>query len=257
MNISDFTKTAAQIRREILTGIQWAGSGHPGGSLSAVEVLLYLHAIEMQPEDKFILDKAHCVPALYAIWSGLGLEGYATLRTIGSAFQGHTSTRHTPRAVTPGGSLGQGLAVACGLALGKRLKGEEGRVFVMVGDGGWQEGITAEALRFAAHHMLSNLTVILDYNKLQSDALVEDVMAIHPAEEATVVGFEVFECDGHNFDSIRQAFSLARLSEYAPQLVIAHTVKGKGVSYMEGNPAWHGSVVMTTEQLEAALEELS
>lgn len=248
-----------EIRRLLLEAIYHAGSGHPGGSLSCVEILVWLYFHQMGKDDTFILSKGHAAPALYAAWVAMGKYEKSELmglRKLGSSAQGHPSFLHTPDCVASTGSLGQGLSTAVGIALGKKRTGQPGQIYVLIGDGEMQEGIVWECLIIASHHKLTNLTVILDYNKMQSDALNSEISELEPlAEKVRSFGFAPILVNGHDLDEF-EAVNVAQLWE-APKFVIAHTVKGQGVSYMANDPAWHGSVTLTAGQLDQALKELA
>lgn len=262
----DLEQIAKQARRNLLRSIHQATSGHPGGSLSCVEILTWLYCREMRPQpydptnpnrDRFILSKGHGCPALYSIWAELGLideTEYLELRQLGSRLQGHPSVTHLPLVETSTGSLGQGFSVAVGMALGQQRQGNGARTYVLLGEGDLHEGIAAEAARFAGYYKLSNLIAVLDYNKWQSDK--HSVLMINPVEEFIAYGWEVFVCDnGHDFGWLVVAFRQKAIRE-RPLLIVAHTVKGEGVSWMEDKPEFHGSLTLSDEQLEAALEEL-
>jgi transketolase len=259
---------ARAIRRDSLVAIHAARSGHPGGSLSCADLLAHLFGQELEGlgtddpgRDRFILSKGHAAPALYAAAAGVGLadpELLTTLRQPGSPFQGHPDLRFAPWVETSTGSLGQGFSVGVGLALGLRHQGLAGRVYVVLGDGELQEGEVWEAAMSAAHFGLANLCAVVDYNKLQSDAANEQIMRLEPLDERwRSFGWHVVELDGHDPGEIAAAFVEARATGDRPTVLIAHTVKGKGVSTMEGIPAWHGSVTLRDEELAAALEELA
>ena len=260
-------KLANQIRRDVIEMIYQAGSGHPGGSLSCADILAYLFATELKGafedpnRDRFILSKGHACPALY---SALSYKGYIgrdelwTFRKVGSRLQGHPSVRHVPQCETSTGSLGQGFAVGGGIALGLRHRGSQGRVYVMLGDGELQEGIVWETAMSAGHRGLHNLCAIVDYNKLQSDDLNEVIMGLEPMyAKWEAFNWNVIAINGHNWQSIEEAFTRARENKIKPSVIIAHTVKGKGVDYMERVPRWHGSVTLTDEQYQEAMRCLS
>jgi transketolase len=259
---------ARAIRRDSLVAIHAAQSGHPGGSLSCADVLARLFGQELRglggddpARDRFVLSKGHAAPALYAAAAGVGLadrELLTTLRRPGSPFQGHPDRRFAPWVETSTGSLGQGFSVAIGLALGLRHQGLPARVYALLGDGELQEGEVWEAAMSASHFGLANLCAVVDYNKLQSDATNAEIMALEPlGDRWRSFGWHVVELDGHDHDEVAAAFDEARTTLDRPTVLIAHTVKGKGVSYMEGIPAWHGSVALRDEELAAALEELA
>lgn len=245
-----------------------AGSGHPGGSLSCADVLvaLYFRVLRVDPgrpdwpdRDRFVLSKGHACPALYAVLAERGffpVEDLWTLRRLGSPLQGHPDMRKTPGVEASTGSLGQGLSIGLGMALAARLDGAAWRVYVMLGDGEIQEGQVWEAAMAAAHYRVDNLTAILDWNGLQIDGPNDEVMSIQPvAEKWRAFGWEVGEVDGHRFPEILQALRWARSVRGRPAIVLARTVKGRGVSFMEGQVDWHGKAP-SPSQLEQALAEL-
>jgi transketolase len=259
--------TARAIRRDALVAIHAAQSGHPGGCLSAADLLAHLFRSELRGlgsddpgRDRFVLSKGHAAPALYAAAAAVGLADPAlltTLRQPGSPFQGHPDLRFAPWVETSTGSLGQGFSVGVGLALGLRHQGLAGRVYALLGDGELQEGEVWEAAMSAAHFGLANLCAVVDYNKLQSDATNEQIMRLEPLDERwRAFGWHVVELDGHDLDAIAAAFAEARATGDRPTVLLAHTIKGKGVSVMENVPAWHGSVALRDEELAAALEEI-
>jgi len=257
-----------EVRRQALTSIFHAGSGHPGGSLSSVDVLVALFTRYGSRRQKngdvdgsVILSKGHACPALYAVGSVLGVisKGDITrLRKLGSALQGHPHVGCVPWVETSTGSLGQGFSVAIGMAMGFRHQGDPSRVYVMLGDGELQEGEVWEGAMCASHYKLDNLCAIVDYNKLQSDDYIENIMGLEPLRAKwEAFNWNVLEIDGHNFEQIEHAFVTAKESKGRPTVIVAHTIKGKGVSFMEGVPTWHGSVKLRPEELEQALRELS
>ena len=269
ISLDEFRQSANRIRRNAIAGIYYAGSGHPGGSLSGVDVLTYLwkqelRGISKSPDDlardRFVLSKGHACPALYATAAEAGLVPFsllAGLRKLGSPLQGHPHVLDTPWVETSTGSLGQGFSVAIGMALGLRHLGGTGRVYVMLGDGELQEGEVWEGAMCAAHHRLDNLCGVVDYNKMQSDDLNANIMGLEPLRDKwQSFGWHVVEIDGHDFDQISRAFGKARETKGQPTMIIAHTVKGKGVSFMEGSPLWHGSVMLTSENLARSLRDL-
>jgi len=266
---AELKEIARKARIDALTMIYHAGSGHPGGSLSAMDALCWLFFREMRrqpgapdwPErDRFVLSKGHACPALYAVarWAGDIPPGeLRSFRKIGGALQGHPHAAATPWAETSTGSLGQGFSFAIGAALGLRHRGMPGRVFAMLGDGELQEGEIWEGAMFAAHHRLNRLCAILDYNKMQSDDLNENIMGLEPlAAKWRAFGWRTLEIDGHDFDQIADALAEFNEASERPTMIIAHTIKGKGVGYMEGVPTWHGSVKLTEDDLRAALADL-
>lgn len=258
-----------QARVDLLTMIYHAGSGHPGGSLSAVDLIAWLYARVMRhdpqnpqdPErDRFILSKGHACPALYAIAAAHGyipLSEMASFRKLNGLLQGHTHVGATPWAETSTGSLGQGFSTAIGIALGLRHQEIEARTYVMLGDGELQEGEVWEGAMFSAHHRLDRLCAIIDYNKMQSDDLNANIMGLEPlADKWRAFGWHVIEINGHEFPEMEEAFDGALATKGKPTVIMAHTIKGKGVSYMEGQPTWHGSVKLTDDNLKDALSDL-
>ncbi len=254
------------IRREILRMIHKAGSGHPGGSLSLAEILLYLYWKEMRirPEepqwadrDRLVLSKGHGAPALYAVLAHRGFfpkEKLGQLRKYGSGLEGHPHMQSLPGLDCSTGSLGQGLGIAAGLALGLRLRARDSRVFCILGDGELQEGSIWESAMSSAANAQKNLVAIVDRNMVQLDDAVQNVMPIDPlAEKWKAFGWTVTECDGHDFEDLHSAL---KTEHPGPLVVIAHTVKGKGVSFMENSALWHGSAP-SDEELERALGELT
>ncbi|RJQ54579.1 MAG: transketolase [Actinobacteria bacterium] len=246
-----------------------AGSGHPGGSLSAADVVaaLYFNVMDHRPadpawpdRDRFVLSKGHAAPVLYAALAEAGyfpVQELATLRCYGSILQGHPDMCKTPGVEICSGSLGQGLAAACGMATAAKMDTASWRVYAMIGDGESQEGEIWESSMFAAHYGLDNLTCVLDYNRLQIDGRVEEVMSIDcPKEKWASFGWNVLEIDGHDFPQILAAFDEARGVAGKPTMIVANTVKGKGVSFMENQVDFHGKAP-TEEQRRAALEELA
>jgi transketolase len=260
---------ARKIRMHSLAAIFHATSGHPGGALSCADLMACLYGAEMNVwpsgiddplRDRFVLSKGHAAPALYAAGAQFGfcdkIEALA-LRKLGSKFQGHPHVLDLPWVETSTGSLGQGFSVAMGMALGLKLQKLEPRVYTMLGDGELQEGEVWEAAMAAAHHKLDNLCAIIDYNKLQSDNTNDAIMRLEPlAAKWSAFGWAVTEIDGHDIPAILHAFRSAAVTTGAPSVIIAHTVKGKGVPYMENIPTWHGSVKMTRQQTEEALQAL-
>lgn len=265
--------TARRLRVEILDALARAGSGHPGGSLSALEIILTLYSGEMRydPEnpswderDRFVLSKGHGVPALYAVMAERGyfpMEKLKTLRELGSPLQGHPANALLPGIEASTGSLGQGLSVAQGIALAGKLRGQgkdpAWRVYALCGDGEFQEGQIWEVAMSAPHLGVSNLTCFLDWNKGQIDGLVEDVMPYMPVQEKwESFGWHVVSIDGHDVTQIRDALDKARAETERPTLIVADTIKGKGVSFMESDTVgWHGKAP-SAEQLDKAKREL-
>jgi transketolase len=256
-------------RRHTIASIYRATSGHPGGALSCADILACLFGAEMNLwpasvndpyRDRFVLSKGHACPALYAIAAYHGFcdpKESLNLRKLGSPFQGHPHVRDLPWVETSTGSLGQGFSVAIGMALGMKMQKMRARTYVVLGDGEMQEGEVWEAAMCAAHHKLDNLCAIIDYNKMQSDATNDAIMRLEPlADKWRAFGWTVFEIDGHNVPEILSTLHLAASTKSRPTVLIAHTLKGKGVPYMEGSPAWHGSVKLTREQSVDALTAL-
>jgi transketolase len=268
-SLHELRRLAVRMRIEILKMITAAGSGHPGGSLSEVELLLalYFRVLRHDPRnpqwrerDRFVLSKGHGCPALYAVLAEAGYidpELLPTLRKLGSPLQGHPDKRFLPVLEASTGSLGQGISIGNGMALAAKLDKLDYHTFVMVGDGEIQEGQNWEAAMFASHHKLSNFTVIVDYNKQQLDGFLKDILEVKPlAEKFRSFGWNPIEIDGHKFEEVIPALEQARAnSSDKPTAIIAHTIKGKGVSFMENNPKWHG-VAPKPEELAAALKEL-
>lgn len=264
---------ARRIRQLSIVSIFHAGSGHPGGSLSAAEMLACLYGAELNvtrdsfkpgaldnARDRFILSKGHAVPALYAAGAVQGFIDpplLKDLRRFGSPLQGHPHVGDTPFVETSTGSLGQGFSVGVGIAIGLRHQKIPARTYVMVGDGELQEGEVWEAAMCAAHQRLDNLCVLIDYNKLQSDDTNANICALEPlADKWYAFGWNVLEIDGHDICAILDALATAGAHEGQPTVILAHTVKGKGVSYMENGPAWHGSVKLSEDDTRRALSEL-
>lgn len=266
--MTDWPALARRVRRHIVRMIGEAGSGHPGGSLSCADILvaLYFGALRIDPRrpewserDRFVLSKGHACPALYAVLAERGffpLDDLWTLRRLGSPLQGHPDMRKTPGVEASTGSLGQGLSVGLGMALAARLDRADWRVYVLLGDGEIQEGQVWEAAMAAAHYRADNLTAIVDWNGLQIDGPNDQVMSIRPlAEKWRAFGWEVREIDGHDFAQILAGLAWAREVKGRPAILLARTVKGKGVSFMEGQVDWHGKAP-SREEMERALAEL-
>lgn len=265
----DLLKTKAKaIRRSIIEMLYEAGSGHPGGSLSAADILtvLYFHEMKVDPEnpkwqerDRFVLSKGHAAPVLYAALAEKGFfpkDELKKLRKMEAMLQGHPDMKGTPGVEMSTGSLGQGFASSCGMALAGKIDKKDYRVYALLGDGELQEGIIWETAMAAAHHKLDNLTAILDYNKLQIDGPNAEVMGVHPVvEKFQAFGWHVIEIDGHSFDEIINAFEEARNTKGKPTMIVANTIKGKGVSFMENAVDWHGNAPKK-DDAERALEEI-
>ncbi|NLS44968.1 MAG: transketolase [Firmicutes bacterium] len=259
---------ANRIRLNTIKSITTAGSGHPGGSLSVVDILatLYFKVMKIDPKDhkwpdrdRFIMSKGHAAPALYAALAEAGFipeDELLTLRKLGSRLQGHPSMRHVPGIEMSTGSLGQGLSTANGMALAARLDKKPTRVYVILGDGEVQEGQIWEASMTSVHQKLDNLMVFLDYNRLQIDGNVEDVKSFtEPAARWRAFGWHVLEIDGHDIPAIYSACEKARATKGKPTLAVAHTVKGKGVSFMENVVDWHGKAP-SQEQAKIAISRI-
>jgi transketolase len=265
---NQLSQTACRVRMGVIEGVYNAKSGHPGGSLSVSDLITYLYFKEMKvdPEqphmedrDRFVLSKGHCAPALYA---ALALKGFfpeselKSLRHLGALLQGHPDMKHIPGVDMTTGSLGQGISAACGMALAAKFKGEDYRVYTILGDGEIQEGQVWEASMFAAHRKLDNLTVIVDNNNLQIDGTIEEVCSPYPIDEKfKAFGFHVINIDGHDFDQIEAAIDEAKATKGKPTAIIAKTIKGKGVSFMENDGGWHGKAP-NEEQYNIAMNEL-
>ncbi len=264
----ELAKIACKVRMGIIEGTFNAKSGHPGGSLSITEILTYLYFNEMNvdPEnpamdsrDRFVLSKGHAAPALYSVMAQRGyfpVEELKTLRKVDSRLQGHPSMKCLPGIDISSGSLGQGISAACGMALGAKLKNADFRVYTILGDGEIEEGQVWEAAMYAAAKKLDNLVAFVDNNNLQIDGTVEEVNSPYPIpEKFAAFGWNVIEIDGHSYDDIEKALNDARACEGMPTAIIATTVKGKGVSFMENQINWHGSAP-NAEQYEVAMKEL-
>lgn len=259
---------ARRIRGHIVRMLAASGSGHPGGSLSAADILavLYFRAMRIDPanprwpeRDRFVLSKGHAAPVLYAALVEAGffpLETLPTLRQFGSILQGHPDMKKTPGVEMSTGSLGQGISAANGMALAGRLDKKDYRVYVLLGDGEIEEGEVWEAAMTSVHYRLDNLTAFLDYNHLQIDGRIEDVKSnTDPAGRFKAFGWHVLEIDGHDLDAIDEAIAQARATKGRPTMIVAHTTKGKGVSFMENQVGWHGAAPKP-EEAEKALREL-
>ena len=265
----ELQKTANEISKGIVTAVHAAKAGHPGGSLSATEAFTYLYFEEMDIDpkdpkkpgrDRFVLSKGHTAPGLYSTLANRGffpVEDLKTLRQIGSHLQGHPCIQHTPGIDMSSGSLGQGISTAVGMALSAKLSNDSYRVYTLLGDGEIQEGQVWEASMFAGHRKLDNLVVIVDNNGLQIDGRIEDVCSPYPiADKFRAFNFHVVEVeDGNDFDQLRAAFQEARKTKGMPTAIVMKTLKGKGVSYMEGKAGWHGKAP-NDEEYAIAMEEL-
>ncbi len=261
--------TAAKVRLGAVTGVFNAKSGHPGGSLSAADIFTYLYfrQLHIDPQnpkdpgrDRFVLSKGHCAPGLYATLAQRGYfspEELKKLRHIGAMLQGHPDMKGTPGVDMSTGSLGQGVSAAAGMALAAKMDGAGYRVYALLGDGEMQEGQVWEAAMFAAHRKLDNLCLIVDCNGLQIDGDVNQVAGIAPLDEKfRSFGFEALTADGHDFHSLEAAFDAAAACQGKPAVILAKTVKGKGVSFMENQAGWHGKAP-NQEQYDQAMAELN
>lgn len=268
LDVNGLKKQALASRKIILKMLTEAGSGHPGGSLSAIDIVTALYFSEMSHDpknagwserDHFVLGKGHGVPAVYATLAASGyfpVEECMSLRKLGSRLQGHPDRLRLPGIEASTGSLGQGLSIAQGYAMAARLDGKKSRVYCLIGDGESQEGQIWEAAMSISKYGLSNMCVILDENRYQIDGAVKDVMSLEPVlDKWRAFGFNTLEIDGHNMDEILGALKKARAETSRPTFIRAHTVKGKGVSFMENNNHWHG-VSPTKDELAKALKEL-
>jgi transketolase len=268
-NVRELEKICTRIRRHIVEMIGAAGSGHPGGSLSATEIVVTLFWDVMRHDpanpqwpdrDRIILSKGHAAPVLYAAMAECGytpVETLNTLRKLGSIYQGHPDRRFIPALEASTGSLGEGLSIAAGMGLAARWDKRPSRVYCVLGDGEIQEGQIWEAAMFCAFHKVDNVVAIVDYNRIQLDGFVKDVMEIEPlAAKWQAFGWHTIELDGHSVAALQSAFAEAASIKGKPTALIAHTVKGKGVSFMENNPKFHG-VAPTKEEVELALKELA
>ena len=244
---------ATLVRKGIIEGTHAAGCGHPGGSLSITDIVTYLYFAElnidvknpkMANRDRFVMSKGHAAPALYSVLANRGffpVEDLKTLRKTNSYLQGHPDMKGIPGVDMSTGSLGLGISAACGMALAAKINDESYRVYCAVGDGESEEGQVWEAAMFAAHYKLDNLTVFIDFNGLQIDGKVTDVMNPTPHDtKFEAFGWNVITIDGHNFEEIENAVNAAKACKGKPTAIIANTVKGKGVSFMEGKASWHG-----------------
>ncbi len=265
---SELSEIARQIRIGIIEAVHSAKSGHPGGSLSIADVLAYLYNEEMnidpkkpkwEDRDRLVLSKGHCAPGLYAALANRGyfpVEDLKTFRHTTSYLQGHPDMKHTPGVDMSSGSLGQGASVSCGMALASKIDNHSRRIYAILGDGETQEGEVWEAAMFAGHYKLSNLCWLIDFNGLQIDGAITDVMNPTPYDKKfDAFGWNVVECDAHDFDSIEAAYKAARACTDKPTVIISHSTKGKGVSFMENQASWHGAAP-NDEQYEIAMNDL-
>ena len=268
MNKLELMKMANEIRKDIITAVHSAKSGHPGGSLSAADIYTYLYFEELNIDpkdprkadrDRFVLSKGHTAPGYYATLANRGffpVEDLKTLRKVGSYLQGHPDMKHIPGVDMSSGSLGQGISAAVGMAISAKLSNDSYRVYTLVGDGEIQEGQVWEAAMLAGHRKLDNLVVIVDNNNLQIDGPINEVNSPYPIDKKfEAFNFHVINIDGHDFDAIDAAFKEAKATKGQPTAIIAKTVKGKGVSFMENQVSWHGSAP-NDEQYEVAMADL-
>lgn len=268
MTNQELKETAVEIRKGIVTAVHSAASGHPGGSLSAADIFTYLYFEEMnidpkdpkkEDRDRLVLSKGHVAPGLYATLAQRGYfpkEDLKTLRHTGSYLQGHPDMKHIPGVDMSSGSLGQGLSAAVGMALAGKMKKKDYRVYAVTGDGEIQEGQIWEAAMFAGARKLDNLVVIVDNNNLQIDGAVSDVCSPYPIDKKfEAFNFHVINIDGNDFDEIRAALKEARETKRMPTAIIAKTIKGKGVSFMEDQAGWHGKAP-NDEEYRIAMDEL-
>ena len=268
MDILRLQKTAVSVRKGIIEAVHSAKAGHPGGSLSAADIFTYLYFEEMhidpkEPKnpdrDRFVLSKGHTAPGLYATLANRGyfpVEDLKTLRKLGSYLQGHPDMKHIPGVDMSSGSLGQGLSCAVGMALGAKLKKKDYRVYALCGDGEIEEGQIWEAAMFAGHRKLDNMVVIIDNNNLQIDGSIDEVCSPYPIDKKfEAFNFHVINVNGNDFDDLDRAFKEARNTKNMPTAIIAHTLKGKGVSFMENSVEWHGKAP-NDEEYAIAMEDL-
>ncbi|MBE6072641.1 MAG: transketolase [Clostridium butyricum] len=268
MNKLKLMKKANDIRKDIVTAVHSAKAGHPGGSLSAADIYTYLYFEEMNIDpvkpkkvdrDRFVLSKGHAAPGYYSALAERGffpVEDLKTLRHTGAYLQGHPDMKHTPGVDMSSGSLGQGISAAVGMAISAKLYGDNYRVYTLLGDGEIQEGQVWEAAMLAGHRNLDNLVVIVDNNNLQIDGYISDVNSPYPIDKKfEAFNFHVINIDGHDFDQIDAAFKEAKATKGMPTAIIAKTVKGKGVSFMEDKAAWHGAAP-NDEQYAIAMADL-
>ncbi|MCI6059893.1 MAG: transketolase [Dorea sp.] len=268
MNKLELMKTANEVRKGIIAAVHSAKSGHPGGSLSAADIYTYLYFEEMNidPEDpkkadrdRFVLSKGHTAPGYYSALANRGffpVEDLTTLRKVGSYLQGHPDMKHIPGVDMSSGSLGQGISAAVGMAVSAKLSGDDYRVYTLLGDGEIQEGQVWEAAMLAGFRKLDNLVVIVDNNNLQIDGPIDEVNSPYPIDKKfEAFNFHVININGNDFDEIDAAFKEARATKGQPTAIIAKTVKGKGVSFMENQVAWHGSAP-NDEQYAVAMADL-
>lgn len=267
--ITELKRIATNVRKSAITAVHAANSGHPGGSLSIADVLtlLYFEVMNVDPKnpknpdrDRFVLSKGHCAPGLYGVLAERGFfpkEDIKTFRKTGSYLQGHPDMKGVPGVDMSSGSLGQGISAANGMALAGKIDGKSYRVYTILGDGELEEGQVWEAAMYAPHYKLDNLTAFVDFNGLQIDGDISKVMNPLPIDEKfKSFGWHVIVCDGHDFEAMLCAINEAKETKGKPTMIILKTIKGKGVSFMENNPAWHGSAP-NDEQYQQAMDELN
>lgn len=268
MNKLELQKTAVEVRKGIVEGVHAAKAGHPGGSLSAADIFTYLYFEEMNIDpknpkdpdrDRFVLSKGHTAPGLYSTLANRGyfpVEDLLTLRHTGSYLQGHPDMKHIPGVDMSSGSLGQGVSAACGMALAGKLNKKDYRVYALCGDGEIEEGQIWEAAMFAGFRKLDNLCVIVDNNNLQIDGAIDEVCSPYPIDKKfEAFNFHVININGNDFDELKAAFDEAKATKGMPTAIIAHTLKGMGVSYMENSVGWHGKAP-NDEEFAVAMEDL-
>ena len=268
MNKLELQKVANEVRKGIITSVHAAKAGHPGGSLSAADIFTYLYFEEMNVDpkdpkkadrDRFVLSKGHTAPGLYSALAQKGyfpVEDLETLRHLGSYLQGHPDMKHIPGVDMSSGSLGQGISAAVGMAIAGKMDNADYRVYTLLGDGEIQEGQVWEASMMAGFRKLDNMVVIVDNNNLQIDGAIDEVCSPYPIDKKfEAFNFHVINIDGNDFDQIDAAFKEAKATKGMPTAIIAHTVKGKGVSFMENQVGWHGTAP-NDEQYAVAMEEL-
>ncbi len=268
MNKLELQKVANEVRKGVITSVHAAKAGHPGGSLSAADIFTYLYFEEMNVDpkdpkkadrDRFVLSKGHTAPGLYSALAQKGyfpVEDLETLRHLGSYLQGHPDMKHIPGVDMSSGSLGQGISAAVGMAIAGKMDNADYRVYTLLGDGEIQEGQVWEASMMAGFRKLDNLVVIVDNNNLQIDGAIDEVCSPYPIDKKfEAFNFHVINIDGNDFDQIDAAFKEAKATKGMPTAIIAHTVKGKGVSFMENQVGWHGTAP-NDEQYAVAMEEL-
>jgi len=268
MNNLELMKTANEVRKGVIKAVHSAKSGHPGGSLSAADIYTYLFFEELNVDpaepkkadrDRFVLSKGHTAPGYYSVLANRGffpVEDLTTLRKVGSYLQGHPDMKNIPGVDMSSGSLGQGISAAVGMAISAKLSNDDYRVYTLLGDGEIQEGQVWEAAMLAGHRNLDNLVVIVDNNNLQIDGAISEVNSPYPIDKKfEAFNFHVINVDGHNFDELRAAFKEARETKGMPTAIVAKTVKGKGVSFMEDKASWHG-VAPNAEQYAQAMQDL-